>query len=304
MEQIYPTTAEQLLSSAWKGKDKFFLLCRFEKNDADLSIIIEPDFPIAVNDESVRDEIAAQQGVKLPTRKEISKGALKDFYTVGTGAALWINGTARFYDPDKIYIIQNTPDKVPNGNKFKFPSGLASTTLIDQAFIELNEETGILIPDEADDLIALDFNLPTELPEVSTDARITVLQGRKERENYIRAELNKRYPEHAKTTIHWRTIDTHIEHKSSKRARFNLLGNTFDNVAHVLVDDSVNSVNIHFPIVADLSPLRSAFGVRFDEAMIVDPEGFGRNHGLYTAKETAKLDTIPAPRDYLQRLTA
>lgn len=301
----YPTNAGELLTSVYRGKDDFFLLCKVEKNSGGTRITVENGFPIAVNKEGMRDAILAETGIKLPTRKEISKGPRPDdltvtvdwdrMYTGAAGAALWVSGQQSQADDPMIYLIQNSPDKPVNPNRFNFPSGLLSDDFLPHAFTEITEETGILLVDE-DQLTGLNFDLPPHLPSLKQDFKAAALANRRAQESCIREELAQRHPEHAHKPVQWASVPTRLLTEGLDKVSFSILGQAFDTHAHVLVDEKVKSANVHFPLQADLT------GHDFSEILAIDPEQFKRNHGLYTLSQALTLDTIPAPRDYLLRL--
>ena len=306
---VYPTNAAQLMASTYRGKDDFFLLCRVEQGQ-DTSIIVENDFPIAVNKENVRDAILAETGIKLPTRKEISKGPRPDnlspqidwtkMYTAATGGALWL--TADDKEP-LIYLIQNSADKPVNPNRWNFPSGLVCDNIPEQAFTEINQETGIIIPTHYGTLCGLNIELPNNLPALSKDFKDSVLVERKDQESNINTMLTLIHRPYADQQIEWLTVGTSPAYdKNLDSVSFHLLGQIFNSRAHVFVDEKAKSANIHFPMRVELTDIADARRLWLPGIRAVDPEDFRRTHGLFTLDEALKLDTIPAPRDYLQRL--
>ncbi len=301
----YPTIAGELLTGPYRGKDDFFLLCKVEENSDGTHITVEENSPIAVNKETVRDVILAETGIKLPTRKEISKGPRPNdltatidwdkMYTGAAGAALWVSGQEPFQDP-MIYLIQNSADKPVNPSRFNFPSGLLSDDFLSQAFTEITEETGIILVED-NELIGLNYDLPAHLPSLKQHFKTAVLDGRDAQESCLQEELDLRHPEYeGKKVKKWISVPTQLLNKGLDSVSFNILGETFNTHAHVLVDEKAKSANVHFPLHFDLN------NHEFSEILAIDPEKFKRNHGLYTLDQALALDTIPAPHDYLLRL--
>lgn len=298
----FPTNAGQLMSGEYQGKEEFFLLCQVAQGDA-VTVTVEPDFPVCVNKAEIRDQILAETGTKLPTRAEFSRRELPEdltskvnwdtMYTAATGPALWIRDAA---DENKLYLTQNDATKPVNPNRFNFPSNLVTTGLFAQAFKAMNGETRILIPDDEGNVVALNFEFPQGYPSVSDSFKEAVLANRKAQETNIQRELRKRHPEHAGKPIQWVSVPTAPTQDGAQDVVFQLPGQEpLCTKAHILADDNVHSVNVHFPLQAGVSKIGTGF------AMAVDPEKYGRNHFLMTLEEAKKVDTIPAPRDYLNR---
>lgn len=305
----YPVTAEQLLTKDFRETCNFFLLCQVYETAPGSRILVESGFPLAVNNEKVRNTIRESSGILLPTRKEFSNKRLPDgldisidwdqLYTAATGAALWIEGVPGSSQP-LVYLGQNSADKPVNPNRFNFPSRLLSGNIPEQAFMAVNQETGIFLVDENNGrLVGLNFMMPKEVPNLDEEFVRSVLDGRAAQENNIRTQLTRLHPGYAELPIEWTTVQTETRQEDTiKPVTFDLLGQQFKTFAHVLADGEVMSANVHFPVKADLSKLR----IDFTKVVTVDPEKFGRNVGLYSLKDVCGMDTIPAPRDYFSRL--
>lgn len=305
----FPVTAERLLQKPFSESSNFFLLCRVDETASGSRILVEPGFPLAVNNEKVRDTIRQNSGILLPTRKEFSNKKLPDgldtsidwdqLYTAATGAALWIEGVPGSSQP-LVYLGQNSADKPVNPNRFNFPSRLLSGNIPEQAFMAVNQETGIFLVDENNRrLVGLNFMLPKEMPNLDRAFVRSVLDGRAAQENNIRTQLARLHPGYAELPIKWITVKTETRQEDTiKPVTFDLLGQQFETFAHVLADGEVMSANVHFPVRVDLSKP----GIDFTKVVTVDPEKFGRNVGLYSLEDVCEMDTIPAPSDYFSRL--
>ena len=309
-----PTSAQTLLNSPYEGTSDFFLLCHVdEANQSNPLITIAPDSPIAVNGDELRDEIYAEQGVKLPTRYEVTNGQLPDdlthtdidwenIRTAATGMALWLQ-SSQLHEP-LLYLVQNDATKKVNPNRWNFPSNLLREGLFKQAWSAANSETALLIPStDGKSLRGIIFDLPTELGTISTADKIARLNSfTTEKEGNIRKQLAEQHPEHIGLPIHWHNVATKIRSNTlTQPVTIDILGQRLETRAHVLNDANARSVNIHFDVEVAIDSLPFAQFLDLTRAFATDGESYGRNHGLHTLEQARKLDTIPAPCDYLSR---
>lgn len=309
----YPLKAQELSNSEHHGGDKFFFLCQVGEGGSVPKITIDGDYPIAVSKEELRGEIHRAQNVKLPSRYEVTNGPIPNdltntsidwarMRTAATGLALWIS--SKELPESMIYLVQNSADKPVNASRWNFPSNLMRASMLEQAFQAANSETGLLIPrKDGKGLVGVNFALPETFPGISEGFQAAVLSAREQQESNIRKQLAEKYPEFQDKPIKWQTAQT-VERNDSpmREVEINLLGKVFKTRAHMLDDPKAHSANVHFPVTVNLDALDGASNLDFNNVMAIDPEKFGRNHGLFTREEAGQLDTIPAPNDYFQRL--
>lgn len=287
-----PVNAEQMLSGNLRGKDKAFLLMTFDA--ASNTLTVKPDYPVALN---IKAEDRDRLNLKLPTRNEFSKGqagsAYDSYRTGASGAALWVYGTTAGGNGPRILLLQNSLDKPVNPGRFNFPSGLLTSGIMEQAFIETNEESGLLIVDRArQTLTGINLNLFPQKSSLTAEFRNAVFAVRSTQEDNIRKQLSAKYPEFSGWAIEWKTLDVN-EIRTGAQATLDMMGSIEKVAAHVVDDRKAKSVNLHFPVSLTLPDTA--------EVIVVDPEKFGRNAGLYTLDQARQLDTIPAPHDYLHQ---
>jgi hypothetical protein len=314
----YPTAVSEYLDSDYRGKGHFFML--FNPNGD--SVTANGDNPLAVNKKDLRDTVLQDTGVKLPTIDEFRTGPMPTdltnttidwaaMRTAATGLAVWVHRPD--FEPS-IYLVQNDHSKKINPDRWNFPSQLVGTNIPEQAFSAANSEMGLLIPTkDGSKLIGLNFELPDTLPQVSDDFKQSILAKRAKQEVNLRKELAKRFPEFADTPIEWQIVQTQAlpETANVRSVTVSMLGEEFVTRAHAYNDDTfnkegfrANSFNVHFPVSVDLSALPNAADLDFTKVMAIDPEQYGRNHGLHTAQDAKGLNTIPAPTDYFLTLEA
>lgn len=287
-----PTTAYELVSGSQKGRDSSFLLLAFDATANKLTV--GRDFPIALN---MKPEERDAAGLNLPTRNEFSKGQAGPQYdgyrTGASGAAVWVYG-AGSAEP-RILLLQNSLDKPVNPGRYNFLSGLLTTGIKEQAFIETNEEGGLFVVDRQNKILrGLNMNMFAGDDSLSQQFRNAVFDVRGSQEANIRIQLSIKHPEFAEWPIVWDIIDVKTIAGNSNAVTLDMFGTEEVVYAHVLEDTIAKSVNVHFPVSLTLP--------EDAEVIAVDPEKFGRNAGLYTLGQARQLDTIPAPNDYLQKL--
>lgn len=309
----YPTQAADIPASPYEGRDDFFFafnLFRREQDDnGTIHLVLDGTTPLLVNNEKMRNEIAEKTGVILPTRKEFSNHSISDdvrhywprinwdqMYTGAVGAFVHVIDSQ---DQDRLYLLQNSASKDKNPNKWNTASGLISSCRPDEtAFLETTEELGLLSV-YGDHLVGRVLTMGDSLPGLSAEFRGQVCrdkyQIKRDQEANIRARLTVTHPEHAQKPIEWMGfVSQAVNSDVCEGVVVSMMEQEFKLRAHVVADDDAKSVNMHFPVLA----------ARGFDCIAVDPEKFGRNAGLFTLDEAANLDTIPAPRDYIERLLA
>ncbi len=315
----YPTSARELIGGPHEGTDNSFLLgtpITDEKNRP-TSVHIGEFFPLAVNDGNVRDTRYQETGILLPTRKEVSqfgtnipkelaesKISWKNMYTVSTFIALAV--TSPEMSTSHFYLLQNSPTKPVNKNRWNIPSGFLSSTFSNQTFIELNEETALLIPSkDGEKLVGINLKIPKEVGVIESALEQSIfVENREDQMVYIRKQLEDRHSEHARKEIEWTVMQTqmHNSHLIGERPNLSFLEQGQEIEGYLTVDESIHSANFCVPLSIDLGDLDNVSDLDLSGIIAVDPEWFDRNHALLTLEEAKKRDTIYTPQKYFYGL--
>ncbi len=303
----YPTNAQEFKESALSGTDQGYFLFRVDQgDDGTTQLSVDAGMPFAVTKTTLRDVIYANTGVMLPTREEfrgknISTETQKSFpdvdfnqlYTMATGPIPLLNkGDGKGW---QVLLLQNDLTKPVNPGRWNFPSRLVSGT---EPHVVLQQcmatEVGILT--EFGNNHRVLPKLTHDFPALSAEQSISLDEQVAGQEANIKRELAKLgYTVPETITSAWRYVGvTGGLSDVLTDVQVNVLGNVFNTSAHVLLDATLNSANVHYPMLFN----------RLSGVVAVDPDVHGKNVALATFKEAADLDLIPAPRDFINRVLA